>query len=146
MSAYGKLLDELEAVANFADPESFWDTGTNLEEYQNNERLPVIFLLPVTSSGSTIEQSNRLYENFNVVLLFIDRDTPDFNSELSDKILDERFSVVHRFLREAVQRGNIVISTDYTADPIYRDHTLCVTGWRLSFGAFLPDSENICED
>lgn len=145
MGAYGNLLATLKAAAAVADPLSAWDTGTNLEEYQNREISPLIFLLPVTATEDFTDQLVRLVWTYRVQIAFIARDQPDFNSERSDRILDERGGAVSRFLHELnlnVQNGVLLGTADIS--PVYREYSLCFTGWLLTFEATVPE-EILCQ-
>lgn len=119
----------------------------------NLKSFPFVWLLPLTSSASFVNNNSDIYQKtWNVVLIFIDLDKSDSKETQFDDILDRMDTLVDQVvnrINDWYLHSSDVVGTltmrNITQNPIIKEDSSINTGWIVTFQVTLSQDFDYCK-
>lgn len=117
-----------------------------------SKSFPFVWLLPLTSSASFVNNNADVYQKtWNVVLIFIDLDKSGSKESEFDDILDRMDTLVDQVvnrINDWYLKSTDVVGTltmrNITQNPIIKEDSSINTGWIVTFQVTLSDDFEYC--
>lgn len=124
---------------------------TDFNQKQNKSHQCIWFLPLTASPGFAVNDVENYLKRWNVIVVFLEKDTTDSKEDEYKPILDTTDNLVDRFVIALnnwhLNNSDTVGATTLTGfqqSPLFKDNSDIFTGWILSFTLTVPDDFNYC--
>jgi hypothetical protein len=150
MEGLYNLLNSIATGLDF-DVEFQHGRASDINVFAQRNKSVLIWLLPLTATGTFPNNSNRLFRTYRVELAFYQQDQADATNTQTNQILFTTDKIALKYildLNEAAATLDDVVDdvtvTNYSQQPFIKYSVHILTGQSVVFNITLPDDFNYC--